>query len=728
MSALTRLRACLTKISCNERAWDSTRRLYALAAILALWTAAIGIRLLDLQVLHYGDFAQRAQRQQQRSIEVAPRRGIIYDRNGRELAMSVMVDSVFAVPAEIPDQASTAALLGRILKVDRRELLARMKASHAFCWVARKVDADLVARVRALNLKGIYFQKEPKRFYPKRELAAQVLGYVGMDDEGLGGIEREYDEHLRGNPGKMLISMDARRRWFGRVERQPDPGQNVVLTIDQNIQYIAERELQTAMEQTKAVAGTIIVTNPHTGEVLALANRPTFNPNTFNKVPTAFLKNHAVSDVYEPGSTFKMVTVAAALDEKLTRPDELVDCQMGAIVVGGMRIRDHEKFGVIPVTDIIVHSSDVGAIKLGLRLGEERFDHYIRAFGFGSQTGIELPGETRGLAKPVSRWSKVSIGAISMGQEIGISAVQLVSMMSSIANDGIYTPPRVIAGVLPPKSVPQPVVFHPAAQKRVISTLTAAEMRKMLERVVLFGTGKKAILDGYSAAGKTGTAQKVDPNTGAYSKTKYIGSFAGFAPINSPAITVVVILDSAVGPHQGGQVAAPVFERIAQQTLAYLNVPHDVDISPKRLQMLASIREQDLEEDSPDRLGGGLEVAQNEAPPAPAVPDPPAAAQAKIQPVAMVAKQQPAPPSPQPPTASEPPPAKVSPGGTVVLEVGNGVVVPSLLGKPLRSAVEVAAQAGLEIEAIGTGVAREQSPPPGSRLAPGARVSVRFAR
>ena len=712
----------------NSSAASSKNRLYVLGAFLLLWFGGVSVRLVQLQIVRYGDWLQRAQRQQQRTVEVAPRRGVIYDRNGHELAMSINVDSVFAVPSEIPDPNTTAHLLARVLNVDADEILAHLRSSRSFCWVARKVDAETGERIRAMNLRGIYFQKESKRFYPKRELAAQVLGYVGLDDEGLGGIEHGFDDELRGKPGRMLVSLDARRRSLGRVEKEPEPGENIVLTIDQNIQYIVERELEAAMQQTHAEAGTVIVQNPRTGEILALANRPTFNPNNFRNVSPQALKNRAVSDIYEPGSTFKIVTISGALEEKLTTPEEVVDCQMGSIVINGMRIHDHKPYGLLSVSDVIANSSDVGAIKVGLRLGNERFYNYIRGFGFGSLTGIELPGETRGMTKPVNRWSKVSIGAISMGQEIGISAVQLVSMMSSIANDGIYTPPRVIAGVLPPKSVPQPVVFHPAAQKRVISTLTAAEMRKMLERVVLFGTGKKAILDGYSAAGKTGTAQKVDPNTGAYSKTKYIGSFAGFAPINSPAITVVVILDSAVGPHQGGQVAAPVFERIAQQTLAYLNVPHDVDISPKRLQMLASIREQDLEEDSPDRLGGGLEVAQNEAPPAPAVPDPPAAAQAKIQPVAMVAKQQPAPPSPQPPTASEPPPAKVSPGGTVVLEVGNGVVVPSLLGKPLRSAVEVAAQAGLEIEAIGTGVAREQSPPPGSRLAPGARVSVRFAR
>ena len=715
MSALSRLRTFLSESSTRfggPSSWDGKRRLYALSGILVLWTGVIGLRLLDLQVLHYGDLTQRAQRQQQRTIEVEPRRGIIYDRNGRELAMSVMVDSVFAVPAEVPDQAATAALLGRILNVDSRELLARMKASHAFCWVARKVDADLAARVRALNLKGIYFQKEPKRFYPKRELAAQVVGYVGMDDEGLGGIERQYDEHLRGLPGKMLISMDARRRWFGRVERQPDPGQNVVLTLDQNIQYIAERELQSAMEQTKAIAGTIIVTNPHTGEVLALANRPTFNPNTFNKVPAAFLKNHAVSDVYEPGSTFKMVTVTAALEEKLTRPDELIDCQMGAIVIAGTRIRDHEKFGVIPVTDIIAKSSDVGAIKLGLRLGEERFDHYIRAFGFGAQTGIELPGETRGMAKPVSRWSKVSIGAISMGQEIGISAMQLAGLVSTIANDGVWQAPHIVAA---PQGGLREVAYRPGSappeeQRRVISNLTAAQMKMMLQQVVLRGTGRKAQLDGFSAAGKTGTAQKVDPSTGAYSRTKYIGSFAGFAPINNPALTVVVILDSAVGLHQGGQVCAPVFQRVMQQALEYLNVRHDIEVrTPTRV---AKLKDTDLDEGSPDRLAGSPEMAVADMPAEkPAVS---AATVAQAGPPAL--------------TAASQPQASLTPtSGTVVVDVeSGGVVVPSLIGKPVRAAVEIAQETGFEIDVIGGGLAREQAPAPGTRIAPGSHVAVRF--
>jgi len=402
--------------------------------------------------------------------------------------------------------------------------------------------------------------------------------------------------------------------------------------------------------------------------------------------------------------------VAAALEEKLTRPEELIDCQMGAIVIAGTRIRDHEKFGVIPVTDIIAKSSDVGAIKLGLRLGEERFDHYIRAFGFGAQTGIELPGETRGMAKPIGRWSKVSIGAISMGQEIGISAIQLAGLVSTIANDGVWQAPHIVAA---PQGLLREAADHPdsapaAEQRRVISNLTAAQMKMMLQQVVLRGTGRKAQLDGFSAAGKTGTAQKVDPSTGAYSRTKYIGSFAGFAPINNPALTVVVILDSAVGLHQGGQICAPVFQRVMQQALEYLNMPHDMDVKvPTRV---AKLKDADLDEVSPDRLAGAPEMAvanisavKSTAPDAPVMQTAPA-------------------------LANQPQASLVPAAGTVVLDAeSGGLLVPSLIGKPVRAAVEIAQEAGFEIDVIGEGVAREQAPPPGSRIAAGGRVAVRFA-
>jgi cell division protein FtsI (penicillin-binding protein 3) len=720
-----------------ERSDRNKARLYILLGFLLFWFLVICGRLVWLQVVNYGDYTQRAAKQQQRSIEVSPVRGNIYDRRGNELAMTVSVDSVFAVPSEVPDVHSAAQVLGRVLKADSSEIESHMRGSRAFAWVARKIDNATSARIRALNLKGIYFQKESKRFYPKGELAAQVLGYVGLDDEGLGGVEREFQQKLTGKPGKMLITMDNRRKWLGRVEKQPDPGENVVLTIDEKIQYIAERELARAMDETHAEAGTVIVENPHTGEILALANAPTFNPNIFNKVNPQALKNRSVSDVYEPGSTFKLVTLAAALEEKITNPDEVIDCQMGSIVLNGLRIHDHKAYGGLTVAQILEKSSDVGAIKLALRLGEERFDRYIRAFGFGTQTRIELPGETRGLTKPVSRWSKVSIGAISMGQEIGVSPVQLAAMVSMIANDGMYIAPRIVAGTTAPRSTPQLIAFHPAMGRRVISSLTAAEMKRMMEGVVLRGTGTKAILDGYSSAGKTGTAQKIDAS-GRYSHRQHIASFAGFAPVNDPAVTVLVVLDSPAGGYPkdgGGEAAAPVFARIAQQVLAYMNVPHDVELQdPKRMWLRAHTKEDEVYEAAPDYIaseqerGDVLPAPQTQAPgiPSPVLQDP------RLRTVATATKSMPAASS----TVSAPPAtvqqasfkAPEQPRGTVVLDVAGGTLVPDFRGKSLRTALEEAESAGLELEVSGSGVGQDQSPAAGSRIPPGGHVAVHFGR
>ncbi|HZP16681.1 MAG TPA: penicillin-binding protein [Terriglobales bacterium] len=747
----------------ESAARNSTKlRLYALAGIFVLWCCGICLRLVYLQVFRYGDFEQRAQRQQQRTEEVSPRRGIIYDRQGHELAMSINVDSVFAIPTEMPNAAGTISLVARITKQDPRELLARCRAARTFCWLARKPDPEISARIRSLNLRGIYFQKEWKRYYPKNELAAQVLGYVGMDDTGLSGIERQYEERLHGRPGEMVISVDARRKWFGSVEKQPEPGQNVVLTIDEKIQYIAERELETAMEQTKAIAGTVVVENPRTGEILALANRPTFNPNLSREITPEKLKNHAVSDVYEPGSTFKLVTIAAAIDQGLTRPDELIDCQAGSIVVNGLRIHDHKAFGFLPVSKVLAHSSDVGAIKIALRLGDDRFYKYIRGFGFGRQTGIELPGETRGLTKPVGRWSKVSIGAIAMGQEIGITPLQLAGMVSSIAHDGVLVNPRIVAGEVAPQGSPQKVVFHPVEQGRVVTTATAAVMRQMMQGVVLEGTGRKAALEGYSAGGKTGTAQKFDPATHKYSHSKYVASFAGFAPINNPEVTVAVVIDTPIAPsviqREGGWVAAPVFRRITQQVLEYLHTPHDLEIPANRQTLLARAKanDKDLEEGSPDHPGEALNVAE-------AVPDAGTVAESAggvpggharaadasgtlldrrdnhrstasgIVPAAVrqtISTQPQNQPEPRNPAEPAPPmPASTPANGTVVLDLEQGgIVVPSFAGKSVRSAIELAQSSGLDLEIVGSGLAQEQSPPPGSHVPNGSRIMVKFGR
>jgi cell division protein FtsI (penicillin-binding protein 3) len=728
-------------------------RLYLLGGILLFWCLAISFRLVYLQIFRYGSFVKQAEHQQQREIPLSAKRGVIYDRAGHELAMSVLVDSAFAVPSEVKDLPTAVSLITRITGEDRNVVLADCHSHKTFCWVARKADDETIQRIKSLRLQGIHFQKEPKRFYPARDLAAQVVGTVGMEDSGQSGIEHAFDDELRGRAGKMSISVDARRQWFSDVEKQPEPGENLVLTVDKNIQYIAEKELEQAIQDTRAIAGTVIVENPHTGEILALANRPTFNPNLRKQITPGALTNRAVSYVYEPGSTFKLVTISAALEEKLTNPDEVFDCQMGSIVYNGMRIRDSKAHGLLPVWGVLAESSDVGAIKIALRLGEDRFYKYIRAYGFGQQTGIELPGETRGLTKPVSRWSKVSIAAISMGQEIGISPLQLSALIATFANDGVWVAPRIVAGTMDPqsspeKTLPQTVAFHSGTSRRVISSYTAAEMRSMMQKVVLEGTGRKAILEGYTSAGKTGTAQKVDPATGAYSKTKYIGSFAGFAPVNNPQIVVAVILDSAVGLHQGGQVSAPVFRRVTQQVLEYLHTPHDLPLAPQHQLLLAQakMKDKDLEEGTPDHPGEPLETAEVNGDTMPSSASQPSVAREPspantrsdgnvVQAAIRQNESMPGEAGPSGPARNEDVAdaaalqAKIPATGTVVLEVEQGgIEVPSFVGKTVRGAVESAQDAGLELEAVGSGVARQQSPLPGTHVAAGAHVTVQFGR
>ena len=717
---------------------EKNSRLYLLALMLFFWCLAICARLVYLQIFRYGSFVKQAEHQQQREIPLSAKRGVIYDRAGRELAMSVLVDSAFAVPTEVKDLPTAISLITRITGEDRNVVLADCRAHKTFCWVARKADDETVERIKSLNLQGIHFQKEPKRFYPARDLAAQVIGSVGMEDTGQSGIEHEFDDELRGSAGQMLISVDARRQWFSDVEKQPEPGENIVLTLDKNIQYIAEKELDQAIQDTHAIAGTVIVENPHTGEILALANRPTFNPNLRKQITPAALTNRAVSYVYEPGSAFKVVTISAALEEKVTTPDEVFDCQMGSITYNGMRIRDSRAHGLLPVWGVLAESSNVGTIKIALRLGPEHYYKYIRAFGLGQQTGIELPGETRGITKPPSRWSKVSIAAISIGQEVGVSPIQLAAVISTIANDGVYVAPRIVTGTVPPQGNLQTVVFHPAEGRRVISSYTAAEMRSMMQKVVLEGTARRAALDGYTSGGKTGTGQKIDPATGTYSKTKYNATFAGFAPLNNPQIVVAVILDSPIGLHQGGQVSAPVFRRVTQQALEYMHVPHDVPLSPKHQLLMAAAKDKDLEEDTPDHPGEPLETAQvnKEAD----VSASPISAQAEKQRIvqAAIREKEPMPVSAMSGNKTAETPkvdslngvqAAPQTTGTVVLDIEQGgIEVPSFIGKTVRGAVEAAEDSGLELDAVGSGVARQQSPAAGTHVSAGAHVTVQFGR
>src|SRR6202049_3425877 len=422
----------------------AANRLLIVAGVALFGIPAVFGRLSYLQLVRHSDYLARAQRQQQRTFEITPKRGVIYDRNMRALAMSVPVKSAFAVPAEIIDESLAAHLLSGVVNIPQDVLQARLESSRSFAWISRKLPPEKVEAIEGLNLKGIYFQEENQRFYPKRDLAAHVLGFVDPDEKGLGGIESELDSQIRGKSAKIVVMADARQRWFDGSEAQRESGADVVLTLDEKIQYIAQRELAAAIDKTRAIAGTVIVMNPNTGEILALANWPKFNPNAANTAPAEWRMNRAVSAVYEPGSTFKLITLAAAFDQNVTRPDEVFDCENGAIVIAGHRIHDHKRFSLLSVSEILAKSSDVGAIKIAGGLGPPKFYEYIRAFGFGSLTGLDLPGESKGILRRLENWSPISIGAISMGQEIGVTPMQLVTAVSAIANGGLLYRPHVV--------------------------------------------------------------------------------------------------------------------------------------------------------------------------------------------------------------------------------------------------------------------------------------------
>ena len=742
-------------------------RFVHVAIFFCVWVGIIGLRLTWLQVIRHHHYVEVAARQQQRTFEVAPRRGMLYDRNLRELAMTVLVDSIYAVPSELGDnRAEAAEILSQIVHSDandnytsQQQMLARFTDSRNFAWVARRVDSETADRVRQLNLKGIYFQKEFKRFYPNNDLAAQVLGYVGTDDEGLGGLERKFDDDLHGSPGHMLTALDAKRHVLGSQESEPMPGENLVLTVDANIQYMAEKALDDQMAKTKALHGTIVVMDPHSGQVLALAVSPRFNPNDQRHMDADALTNLAVSDVYEPGSTFKLVSYSAAIDGAGVEPDDIVDCQNGAMTMYGRTLHDDkdDHFGRVTVQYALEHSSDVGAAKMALKLGPDKFYSYIKAFGFGDRTGIELPSETRGLLRPPRKWGATSILSIAIGQEVGVTPVQLAAMVSTIANGGVYLPPHILLqSTDEQKGDPRlkPAAFHPANElpatlpegaHRVITEMTAAKMRRMMQGVVVEGTGKAAALNGYSAGGKTGTAEKIDVVTHTYSKTKYVASFAGMAPVSNPAITVAVVIDSpSVGSYYGAAVSAPVFQQVAQQVLEYLGVPHDEPLKTTK-EMIAAAKS--VQESAPEETGDlnamfeqanelptddPIHATLNNVPAAPVAPAPPAKATAmeKLLPAKMVAAWKAKTEEPAPAAPPSPPPAQLTsqPANGLVVNSGPRVAVPAFTGQALRQVVQNANGAGLRLRTVGTGIAREQAPAAGTIVPAGTEIVVRFSR
>ncbi|MGQ0733263.1 MAG: penicillin-binding protein [Acidobacteriota bacterium] len=650
--------------------WRATirSRLLVTAVMLAVWTSAIQLRLVYLQVVQHEELTSRAGRQQMRTVTAPAKRGEILDRQGRLLAYSVDADTVYAVPNEIDDPASTAAALCRALQGcdarDRRVLVDRLTGQRAFTYVKRRVTPLEARQVAALGLDGIGFMKESRRFYPNKELGAHLLGYVGLDNVGLGGLEAAYDKVVRGREGTLIVQTDARRKAFGRLERAPTSGGSLELTIDEQLQHIVERELRVGVLENRADAGSAVVLDPRTGEILALANWPTFNPNAFNASNDAERRNRAVQDLYEPGSTFKVVTVAAALEERVMSPDVFIDTSPGTIRFGSRVIDEFagHNYGVLSFTDVIVKSSNVGAIKIGLRLGPERLGLYVNRFGFGRPTSPDFPGESPGIVWNPARLDDSALASVSMGYQVGVTPLQMAAAMSVVANGGTWIEPRIVRAVIRDGVRTR---VEPKVVRRAISAETAELVVPILERVVTAGTGKAAQIPGFTVAGKTGTADKLV--NGRYSGSQQNVSFLGFVPSRNPALTMIVMIDTPrVASDTGGAVAAPIFKRIAEAALRHTGVAPNLTPAPP---VVVARRGQ--------------------------VPRPQAASARRV-------------------------PAIV----TLALDAGDAAVVPDLRGMSARDALRTLGRLKLNARLEGTGVVVQQRPPPGSPFEPGTTCTL----
>ncbi|MEM1179362.1 MAG: penicillin-binding protein [Acidobacteriota bacterium] len=558
-------------------------RLVFVWAFAVVWFVGVVARLYWLQVENYEGYVQKAEEQQRRVVVLDAPRGTIFDARGRELAVSVEAFSVAVHPPAVSDKETAATALASALDRDREWLLEKLSSRRGFVWLERKVDDDRARRVRELDIHGVELLPESKREYPLGTLAAQVLGYVGTDNHGLSGLEYRFEKAVANEKGRRTVLLDGLN---GRLvsptfERSdPRPGKDLHLTLDVGLQYIVERELERAVEDGGATSGMVVMQDPKTGAVLAMASYPGFDPNDFSKADPEHQKNKPVSDAFEPGSTFKMVTLAAALEANAVDPLQVFFCGQGGITLAGRRINDHTPFGDLTVREIMAKSSNVGAIKLGAAAGRERLHSTIEAFGFGKATGVDLPSENAGLLRPLDRWSALSPAYISFGQGLSITALQLNNAFAAIANGGRLLEPHIVASVgAPPEERRREVVGLP------ISPSSVRQIRSMLESVVIEGTAKAAGLDGYRVAGKTGTAQKAIG--GGYAKDRYIASFVGFAPVRDPSLVMTVVIDEPWPRYHGGEVAAPAFKAIAAQSLLYLGVRPDLERSDPPPTLLA---------------------------------------------------------------------------------------------------------------------------------------------
>ena len=642
-------------------------RIRLIGGLFAFFFVVTSARAFYLQVIGKDKLVRLAQKQYNRIVPLTPARGVIFDRNNSPMAVSIEMDSCFAEPRYIDDVRDTATKLSRLTGLPRDTLERKLKSNRNFVWLQRRLPPDLVRRIDDLGLDGISFVKETKRFYPNGELAGHVIGFTGLDPDGLEGIELKYNSTILGSTGYLVTERDALGRDIekkGIVVTRASKGHNITLTLDKNIQYLTEKELAKAVTSSGARGGMAMVMEPQTGRVLAMANYPFFNPNSFSRYPAAFLKNKTIVDSFEPGSTFKVFLIAAALEENLVSPNDYFNCENGSYSIGGRTIHDTHKYGRISVSDILKYSSNIGAAKIGTMLGPARLYSHLKEFGFGARTGIDLPGEAYGYLRNSNQWFGVDLATISFGQGVSATALQLITAVSAIANGGVLMKPYIVErisdenGVVLQERAPQSV-------HRVISEGTAAKVTKMMEEVATEGgTGVSAYVDGYLVAGKTGTAQKVDPITRGYSVDKRTASFVGFAPANNPRLTILVVVDEPKTSPYGGVVAAPAFSAIARQSLCYLKVTPD-----QKMKMT------------------------------------PESVEAKVTP-----------PEEMSGTAAE---GSISEGA-------EGTVMPDFRGMSMRQVLQTMEKTGLNVKLLGSGRAMGQNPQPGQRIGPNDRVWVKF--
>ncbi|MGQ4809094.1 Stage V sporulation protein D [Candidatus Entotheonellaceae bacterium PAL068K] len=532
------------------------------------------VRLYSVQVLRHAEFQEQASQQVIRRVMLRPERGRILERRGRLLAMSTSVPSIYAVPRHIDNPGRAAAQLARVLGQSQPRLQRQLASDAPFVWLARQVQPQTAAQVRTLGLRGIQVQREPHRYYPKHHLAGQVLGFVGIDEQGLGGLEYRYDRELAGRPRQVILQRDAvgrQVRLMAGDAAAPLRGANLHLTLDEWLQHLAEREIAAQVRQTRAQSGLVIVMQPHTGDVLAMASYPFFNPNGFrDPAQRAWQRNRAVTDPIEPGSTFKLVIAAASLEEQTVQPGDTFFCEYGLMQRGGRRLHDHKPYGWLSFPEVFEYSSNIGAVKVSERLSSFRLYQYIRHFGFGEKSMVDLPGESVGQLRSPQSWSRFSHASLAIGQEIAVTPLQLITAFAAVANGGVLMRPRLVRRI---DAAQETKDFAPEVRRRVVSRQTAKQLTTILIGVVARGTGKLAAVEGYTVAGKTGTAQKVDSGRRGYSRRKVLTSFVGYVPAEAPQLVILIMVDEPQIWRWGGRAAAPVFRRLAQRALPYLQIP-----------------------------------------------------------------------------------------------------------------------------------------------------------